>query len=80
MRPCFLVSKWNIAQDFILIQCIRQLYPEVSFRTQDSAFMKIDWSRICFEVNKPTIRPRDFKNSKKCRERWLNHLAPFVNK
>ena len=80
MRPCFLVSKWNKAQEFILIQNIRQLYPEVYSRTQDNAFTEMDWSRISFEVNKSTIRPMDFKNSKKCRERWLNHLAPFVNK
>lgn len=41
--------------------------------------MKIKWSKIADELN--AMMHGNFKKlGKHCRERWINHLNPFINK
>jgi len=39
----------------------------------------IKWSKVAMDLSK-AARTSSFKTSKQCRERWLNHLNPFLNK
>jgi len=40
----------------------------------------IKWSKVALDLSKAAKRGSTFKTSKQCRERWLNHLNPFLNK
>lgn len=39
-----------------------------------------DWSQISQEFNKNFEQMRFFRTEKQCKERWFNHLSPFLNK
>ena len=41
---------------------------------------KIKWAKISYELNKSAASSQDFKKDSQCRERWLNHLSPHLNK
>ena len=38
------------------------------------------WKKISRDLNKSIYKGIPLRNSKQCRERWLNHLNPLVNK
>ena len=42
--------------------------------------LKVSWSDIAFEFNKEVQSIFCLKTDKQCKERWLNHLSPFLNK
>lgn len=79
LKPSLSKGKWDKNQDQIFIHVMKQLYPYL-FRIDNGAPENVDWAKVAFEINKTTIKSWNFKNCKKCREHWSNHLNPFVNK
>ena len=41
---------------------------------------KVSWTLISKEFNKEIEQLCFYKTEKQCRERWFNHLSPFLNK
>jgi len=42
--------------------------------------LKVKWAKISYELNKNTSLSQDFKKDSQCRERWFNHLNPYLNR
>jgi len=38
------------------------------------------WKEIAFELNKKMEPQKTFRQGKQCRERWINHLDPSINR
>lgn len=45
-----------------------------------SNYLKVSWSDIAFEFSKEIQKTCCLKTDKQCKERWFNHLSPFLNK
>ena len=41
---------------------------------------KVSWSKVSYEMDKGLERIFLLKTEKQCKERWFNHLTPFLNK
>jgi len=93
LKPGFQTKYWNAKQDellrltirlFLILQNeinykflkIRNFYPQVFLGSQS----KLNWAKISFEISKELENLNLFKTGKQCKERWLNHLNPFLNK
>ncbi len=81
LKPSLTQAKWLQIQDDHLIDLMHQYNP-LKFKAPALNINSntISWSKISYELNKITVFAKDFKNNKKCKERWNNHLNPFVNK
>eukprot|EP00344_Euplotes_crassus_P010024 CAMPEP_0197004864 /NCGR_PEP_ID=MMETSP1380-20130617/26131_1 /TAXON_ID=5936 /ORGANISM="Euplotes crassus, Strain CT5" /LENGTH=575 /DNA_ID=CAMNT_0042423801 /DNA_START=20 /DNA_END=1747 /DNA_ORIENTATION=- len=60
-------SQWSTEEDTLL----GKLYQEFGSRK---------WKRIATEINKHFWGSNEVRKGKQCRERWINHLDPEVNK
>ena len=57
-----------------------KLYPNFFKADIHQQSSKISWSKVSFEVSQYIKNYKFFKNAKQCKERWFNHLNPFLNK
>ena len=80
LKPNLTQAKWIPFQDDRLLRIMHHFYPFLFEKNQNNNENLISWSKIAYEFNKITVLAKDFKNNKKCKERWNNHLNPFVNK
>ena len=81
LKPSYTQSKWTPQQDHHILRLLRQFYPNLFQREESKdATSNVCWSKISYELSKITINPCEFKTDKKIKERWNNHLNPFVNK
>ena len=64
------------------MKLMKELYPCLFDPNVQKADIprKIKWSKIAYEFNKNTNLTKDFKNYKQIKERWNNHLNPYLNK
>ena len=60
-------APWNQEEDKMLIQIIQDKGPK-------------KWKEIAFELNKKMDSSKVFRQGKQCRERWINHLDPAINR
>ena len=58
----------------------RKMYPSLFNLEQDYNKVKISWSQVSFEMSKEIQKIYFLKSDKQCKERWFNHLNPFLNK
>ncbi len=69
------VNSWNFKDDYILMEIISENEP--SLLAPHHSRSKVKWSRIAMKFNHQS---KNNKLGKHCKERWLNHLSPHLNK
>ena len=69
------ILKFNLKIILLFIYFLRFYYPQIFFQNK----YNVKWSFISFELHK-IFPSKSVKNSKAIRERWLNHLSPFLKK
>ena len=69
-------SHWNQRLDELLLLILGTSHPE-SFKTGDG---KIKWVLVARELCLRIGDIREFKTDKQCKERWLNHLNPYLRR
>ena len=69
-------SQWNQRLDELLLMILGTSYPE-SLKTGDG---KIKWVLVAREICLRIGDIREFKTDKQCKERWLNHLNPYLRR
>jgi len=60
-------APWTQEEDRLLSQIIQEKGPK-------------KWKEIAFELNKKMEPNKVFRQGKQCRERWINHLDPTINR
>ena len=94
LKNSFVLNKWDPQEDELLKQCIRYINLRLFFnylcdlsrKVDESLWFdpsrqsKISWTAVSKEFNKEIQQMIYFKTEKKCKERWFNHLCPFLTK
>jgi len=60
-------APWTQDEDRLLTSIIQEKGPK-------------KWKEIAFELNKKMEPNKTFRQGKQCRERWINHLDPTINR
>lgn len=60
-------APWTQEEDEVLVQVINDKGPK-------------KWKEIAIELNKRLGNLKVFRQGKQCRERWINHLDPAINR
>ena len=68
-----------LKESLIFLFFLRKLYPSL-FESKQNLKLKISWSQISHEMSKEIQKITFLKSDKQCKERWFNHLNPFLNK
>lgn len=71
-----LKSYWNRNSDDLLVSIMRNSYPEV-FKAM---VRNVRWMVIARELCQRLGDIKEFKTGKQCKERWLNHLSPYLKR
>ena len=73
-------SVWTVVLDEFLLLILASNYPMLFSSSGIGRHVNVKWSIVAGELCRKTEDIRMFKTEKQCKERWLNHLNPFLNK